>query len=34
MGQAPADAVGSLIKHMLASGPSGKKVLVIDVGGT
>ena len=34
MGQAPADAVGSLIKHVLASGPSGKKVLVIDVGGT
>src|SRR6516225_3211559 len=35
MGQAPADAaLGSLIKHVLASRPSGKKVLVIDVGGT
>src|SRR6516225_7027432 len=35
MGQAPADApLRSLIKDVLASGPSGKKVLVIDVGGT
>ena len=34
MGQTRADvALGSLIKDVLASGPSGKKVLVIDVGG-
>src|SRR5262245_42887254 len=35
MGQVRADAArGSLIKDVLASGPSGKTVLVIDVGGT
>ena len=35
MGQTRADvALGSLIKDVLASCPSGKKVLVIDVGGT
>ena len=34
MGQTRADAaLGSLMKHVLASRPSGKKVLVIDVGG-